>query len=460
MSFPIIRLFKTSLQNASLTDDPSNTHATLYTFLRSVPSEAEVALAMSEFEKALHATDSLLHRPNIQSVMLLESAIQNFLLREPPYVNSTWNSQSDAQWKASMESLHNPPSARVTDADQPPLGSSNGSHFPEPPGHAPFGVDTEHHPHLHVPMAAIKAYQDPFEGYNAHYQATSSAHLPDSPPGAITPVPSDAAPGEREDDAPAPDTDGGLWEDPGKGAEVSGWGTPTPLTASLSHHPVTLEKALEARRSVSYDTSPTPSRSVSCERSLFPLGSQTGLSDYHPLLEALIQQVRGVLTANDDGTANRMDPCFDRKDLDFHKTMLDIFSHIRDRLRKAGEEVEQAAEKYRESVSIWDPSHAYYKESLRVVQQLSEQARAAEDLYTVERSEQETIRIAYCALYAEVITMRLLMRDVKQFIEESATAVSQGRFDDDPDEAQTEQQLVDELRDALFLDSTVEENVE
>ncbi|CCW60295.1 unnamed protein product [Phytomonas sp. EM1] len=459
MSFPIIRLAKTSIHNASLTDDLSKAHATLYTFLRSVPSESEVELAMREFERALHSTDSLLNQTNIRSVILLESVIQDFLLRDPPYVNPTWNSQPEGLQEVLMLSARRAFSTTAKDSYHNELERSGASICRESSGNALVGAEGADH-ELHVPMEEIKVYKDPFQAYEEHYQDTCGRHSQDHSPRNVEPVDGDRFQEEKGNEPLEHSRDVGLSGDLYKGVGASGSGAAASFPMIMPWRQVTPENGSKERRSGSFDVADAASSPLSCERSLFPQMPSTDLSDYHPLLEALVLQVRGVLMANEENKEYRIHAAFDRDDLEFHKTMLDVFAHIHERLHNAREEVEQAAEAHRECASIWDPSHAHYKESLKFVQHLSERTRAAEDLYTVERSEQETIRIAYCALSAEVITMRLLLRDVKRLVEEAVTTVSHGRSDDAGGIAKAELQLVEEIRDVLGVDSTVGGSVE
>eukprot|EP00796_Vickermania_ingenoplastis_P002028 gene2028-1218_t len=77
--------------------------------------------------------------------------------------------------------------------------------------------------------------------------------------------------------------------------------------------------------------------------------------------------------------------------------------------------------------SISSPAYRGLKNAKEYVKQLEQRVFSAETLFTVERHEEETLRIAHAALLLEVKTMNLLLRDVSQLAVASAAMVQEAR---------------------------------
>lgn len=365
MSLPIIRLERTSVNNAELTTDPLRASVTLYSFLRSVPSEAEVAAAMNGFRLALHrrreqdAEAAQLTGTGLAAVPLppaeerlwqrLESALLTGVLRRAPAVLPEW-CRRHSDWRLLF-------AAAPAGSAAPVLPSLSSSPSPSPSER------------LVVKTAALRQFMTPYEEYEHRHGG----------PGTAAPV-APSAPLERSGSTQAPDT---------------------PHFSSSS--------------SVSGDGSAPPHPSVLPE-----LGASAAAEGccYHPLLPLLARQAHAQDPADYEEGEGQEEPSREAAASAAIAAQADRTAAA---LSAAQEATAAAMDGYEaDGGSVWTPAFTYLRNGAGCLTELQGRARAAADLHRVEACERDTIATAQRALLAEVAAIRLLLRDVHRVVADAA----------------------------------------
>lgn len=107
----------------------------------------------------------------------------------------------------------------------------------------------------------------------------------------------------------------------------------------------------------------------------------------------------------------------------FHK-----YATLQERIASFSVQVEGALEEVEEKEGgIWSPNYRPLKSLKEELLQWSERGRRAYQLYTVERHEEGTIRLAHGALLGEVIAMKLLLKDIQELAQGSLALAEDAR---------------------------------
>lgn len=103
-----------------------------------------------------------------------------------------------------------------------------------------------------------------------------------------------------------------------------------------------------------------------------------------------------------------------------HQAIEAKYEVVQQRLATQHNDVQAALQRVEEEEgSIWSPNYKPLKNLEKETKELSERVQRAHRLYTVERHEEETLRISHTALLGEIVTMKLLLRDIQQLAKES-----------------------------------------
>lgn len=406
MPLPVIRLQRTNIHNATLTRDPVCATATLYCFLRPVPSVAEQQLAMEEFVRTLTEERVLEYKPNTRVVIALEKAIIHGILRRPPLVSPGRCRRSDA-WKEALSPSPIEEEAEVEErggAVDPVVGDGSNHHY--------------------VAQSALREFQDPYEEYVERFGLPQE--IP--PPGAAG---ADrclhiSRPSSQRSPSAVLETSEDALEHSGSTAAPEG-------TADGEVNVTLSDTNDDTIRASDYSTSSIMMPLLQCSD---PMATR------HPLLDLIAQQVCQDLPW--------VEEAWDEAGVQAIASGLETSKR---HLAFAKQRVGEAAEACARDASIWDPSHTYYKNAIAFVGEMENRIQVAARLHALDYSERQTVCTAHCALLTEVMTMRLLLRDVSRAVEEHATQLAETAVHDRPglalDVQQADALLVRELRDAL-----------
>ncbi|KPA85007.1 hypothetical protein ABB37_01438 [Leptomonas pyrrhocoris] len=395
-SLPVLHLKATSPQNAVITDDPYETTATLYTFLRSVPSVAEKEVAFQTFMEALHAAPSsgrsaLMRKPNHRTVQLLETVAVDSVFRHSPQTIPALARHSD-RWVRRLGygdggARRSPPSPEQLPG---PMGaaSASGSGQPSPPRPPPPSM-----PQV-VRAAEMHQFDDPYAAYEAqHGQRAEGAN------GEV------GAEGRHDVRSGAGQGDGVAEGHLQYSGSTQAPDSPTGEHAVQPHrsHLFAEVSALTASES---DAHEHDGRSGSDDRAGPHGGSADGI---HPVLELIARQVEQAVTPLPE--AGLSSPSTTTTALD--ELVKSKILRLTSRLDDAAEEVSAAMHEREAAEQVWSPYYSRLKTSMSFVEGLQQRLGSAISLYQLQRYERETLQQACVAVQMEALGLRLVLRDVR-----------------------------------------------
>uniref|UniRef100_A0A1E1J4C2 Uncharacterized protein n=1 Tax=Leishmania guyanensis TaxID=5670 RepID=A0A1E1J4C2_LEIGU len=423
-SLPVLHLKATSQQNVTIAADLCDTTATLYTFLRSIPSAAETELALQPFLESLHAAPSsgrsvLMRRPNHRLVQLLESVAIDEVFRYTPHVLPALACYSD-RWlhRLGYASMGNGAADLTAAMDSAAYAASGSQGSVSSPSATTLPV-------VHVRATDMHQHVNPYSAYESNYRmrhvAAHSSHVDASVSGAHS-------------------------SDNGTAAETSG------LQHSGTMQPP--EEALSVSAEVSALTAPEnesqlnePAQPALQEVTPAPRATVTSAPAIHPVLhliahQALQEQKEGEVdgeetereNAEEHGKPSSSDAFVEEKLL-----------HLTERLNEAEAQLAVAMAEKEAAEQVWSPSYSRLKTSRMYVTELKSRVQSAASLYLLQRYERETLQQAHVGVAMESMSLQLVLRDVRARLEDEPGSSLAGG-----DQQATEnQRLVQQLRAVL-----------
>ncbi|CAD2215974.1 hypothetical protein, conserved [Angomonas deanei] len=145
---------------------------------------------------------------------------------------------------------------------------------------------------------------------------------------------------------------------------------------------------------------------------------------HHPLLTEL-----ATLIKRDASTPVAPE---DKQDRAFHECILRKIDTVRAHLQHAREEAELELTHHGQEGDIWSTGHARRKAALTFLDQLEDRVEDAENLFKLQRNEQETLQQSHVRLLAECLTMRFVLGEVGEAVrtaaEHHSTSASEGQL--------------------------------
>lgn len=416
MSLPVVRLQASNRVNAAATDDPLLATATLYTFLRSLPTEAEVNVAMLSFLSALHTAPSsgaaaFHHLSNSRIVGALEAIAQDVFWSRPPAVLPNAARQS-SHWRRRLGCPSTAPSSLVSSS------SSNVESVAGEP--SPPAVN-------YIRASQLKQYQDPYAAYEAAYHRQERRGRGAVDEGVDTIVGSSfievvqSPLGNDRQDLEAE----GENEDEREAAEEAFLGSGGSTQAP--------EREIEAASaSPLLSPSQTTAQTHQCESSRAASEEKEQInSAVHPVLRLVAEQINTTMTQStvtEAATSSFSSPtpeAFSEEEnssLDkerFYTATRGKADGLRVRLRHISEQLQQSMGEQEAVGQVWTPYFSRLKTTKGFVKELSDRVDAADALFRLQWYEQQTIERAHVALMMEIMSLRLVLRDVANRVEEA-----------------------------------------
>ncbi|KAK7198472.1 hypothetical protein NESM_000807500 [Novymonas esmeraldas] len=375
-NLPVLHLRATSGQNMTIATDPYNTSVTLYTFLRSIPSDAEVQLALQPLLDTLHCAPSsgraaIMRRPNHRLVQLLESVAVDGAFHRSPHVLPALARRSQ-RW---LQRLGYTP-AENADASVPAPASSTAA--------VPSLADTR------VRAADIRQFMDPYAAYEAEYTAT---HAATRSPDVATPRSSSSG------------------RTPQRVTAVAGAAAALP-SGSAAHSP---EDASTVSAEVSALTVPGNDAAGPDVVHASPLpAAATPSHGLHPVLQLVAQQ------------ALQHSQSHEERDTAADVAVLSTAEHLTTRLDAVKAQLASAMAEKEEAEQAWSPYYSRLKATNAYVAELAGRVQTASTLFNHHRYERETLQRAHICVAMECMSMQLVLRDVRARVEEEVGDVAGG----------------------------------
>ncbi|GET91702.1 hypothetical protein, conserved [Leishmania tarentolae] len=392
-TLPVLHLKATSRQNVTIATDLSDTTATLYTFLRSIPSAAEIELALQPFLESLHVAPSsgravFMRRPNHRLVQLMEAVAVDGVFRCTPQVLPALARHSD-RWlhRLGYASKGN----EATDSTEmmealTHVGSGQQGSVPSPAA-APLSF-------MHVRAADMHQYTDPYSAYEAEYvgrqEASHSSHANASSNGGER-LPKNESAAEPTDLQHA-DTTQPHQEASFVSAEVSA--LTVPGEESQLNEPF-----LSARHAV------TPA----------PRAVPTSDTAIHPVLHLIANQVVQQQREADKGRGNAEEPAHPPSS---DAVLEEKVRRLMERLDEAETQLTNCMTEKEEAEQVWSPYYSRLKTSRMYVSELKARVQSAASLFLLQRYECETLQQAHIGVTMESMSLQLVLRDVRARLEE------------------------------------------
>lgn len=410
-TLPVLHLKATSRHNVTTTADPYETTATLYTFLRSVPSVGEVDLAMQPFLAALHAAPSsgaaaLMRRPNHRLLQRLEAVAVGEVFGRTPHVLPAL-ARHNVRWKRRLGyAVEDEEADGGGDALDKAALSTSALGARQTPSHAALVG--------RVRAAELRQFADPYAAYEADYQAQ---HAASSEP--------------RRSPAPAQAEASSVL------AEVSAL-TAATTDASLhraaptQHHDADADLQCDAEEVAAVGEA---SGWSAMEAAAGDADLDTGV--IHPVLDLIARQ-DGVLQpapavgesghtvarggaaphglAPASSTASPSSAPLSDADVEARTQRLTR------RLADATAAVTAAMAEKEEAEEVWLPYYSRLKTAMLYAHELQGRVHCATSLFRLERYERETLQQAHIGIAMETMSLQLVLRDVRARIEDEARA--------------------------------------
>ncbi|KPI85884.1 hypothetical protein ABL78_5065 [Leptomonas seymouri] len=436
-SLPVIHLKATSPQNATITDDPYETTATLYTFLRSLPSVAEREMAFQPFIESLHAAPSsgrsaLMRKPNHRLVQLLETVAVDGVFRYPPRIIPGLTRHS-GQWVRRLGYDDGGIRYSTPSKEQQSIYGVSG-----PAGKVGASSPSSVTPTPSMPQviraADLQQFANPYSAYEAQHgqQAGRATEEHDGAENVAE---------QRKDEGEEHLQYSGSTQAP---EELPGEHAVQPYRSYLSAEVSALTPTeSDAREHESSGKSENPGEMR--DRPNFHSASFT--DGVHPVLELIARQVeQSTSQSRDEGSAQQSQqpasPSPPSASLD-ERIRHKIF-RITSRLDEAAEEVSAAMREKEAAEQMWSPYYSRLKTSMSFVEELQQRLGSAISLYQLQRYERETLQQARVAVQMEALSLKLVLRDVSSLltdaVEMSDPALGQSIEDEE---------LIERLREVL-----------
>lgn len=446
-SLPVLHLKATSRQNMKVTDDPYETTATLYTFLRSIPSIAERELAFQPFLDALHAAPSsgrgaLLRKPNHRLVQVLETVAVDGVFCDTPRTIPALARHSD-RW---MRRLGYDGTSRV---DSPALsaeplqrrgadmadGDCEGRSSPllGTPSPSPS-------PGQHVVRAAdMHQYNDSYAAYEAQRALLTEKQDVNSQLAGHA----DRAGRRRRDEVEEPLQYSGSTQAPDDPPhEGAGQLYRSYLSAEVSALTAADGDVREPQKSKSTCGSRSGSNKTSLEDSAVEeaydesaFNNASASVCVHPVLQLIARQVEQTVAteaAPDEALPSPPSAAATSSqtiDAAIKSKILRLTTH----LDEAAEEISTAMHEKEQNEQVWSPYYSRLKTSITFVEELQQRLGSAISLYELQRYERETLQQAHVAVQMEALSLKLVLRDVRARLadaEEAAEFSSRDSIED------------------------------
>ncbi|KAG5496427.1 hypothetical protein JKF63_02729 [Porcisia hertigi] len=427
-SLPVLHLKATSQQNVTIAVDPYDATATLYTFLRSIPSKIETELALQPFLESLHTAPSsgrasIFRKPNHRLVQLLDSVATDDVFRRTPHVLPALARHSD-QWvrRLGCASIDNDKTGESTSAMHSKEHAAIVSQ-----GSTPYPTT--------VRAADLREYADPYTAYKVGYaRRHDSAHSPH-----LENRTSDEATTSHR-----------------SSAETRG-----PPYCSITQP---REEALSVSAEVSALTVPGDESQLHetaqdglCEESPAPKPAVTSASAIHPVLQLIAST---VVTRGEEDTAvvegerhgdTHEDPLRSRSSTATRGVIEEKLHKLRARLNDAEAELVKVMEEEEAAEQAWSPFYSRVKTSRMYIEELKGRLQSAASLYLLQRYECETLQQAHVGVAMESMSLELVLRDVRARLEdEKSSSLTEG-----PHQMTAGQRLAQQLRDIFALPAAV-----
>jgi hypothetical protein len=443
-SLPVLHLKTTSRQNMTITDDPYETTATLYTFLRSIPSVAERELAFQPFLDALHAAPSsgrsaLLRKPNHHLVQLLETVALDEVFRRTPRTipalarhSGTWmqllgydNGRVSQQSTPSRtKAVQHKSGAEGNMAGQPRSPPSSSGYSPSPMA-------------KHVVRAAdMRQFADPYAQYEAAYQrntendqeSRSDTNCVDANAGGLV-----HRQGEEVEEHLQYSGSTQAPEDPlGEAAEQT---YRSYLSAEVSALTAAESDGSKREASANDGLDDRVGAGTVQERVARYASSAGGV---HPVLELLARQVQQAAAVNQPSAGSAPDTLLD-------EAVKDKILRLTTRLDDVAEEISATMHAKEDSEQAWSPYYSRLKTCISFVEELQERLGSAISLYQLQRYERETLQQARVGVQMEALSLKLILRDVRARLEDA----EEGLFDSGRKNNIEDVELIERLREVL-----------
>ncbi|KEG15599.1 hypothetical protein DQ04_00031330 [Trypanosoma grayi] len=373
MSLPIVRLRVVDANCATAADNPVTASCTLYTFLRSVPSNVECDMAMVDFKQSVQATrgHSYLSKGNERLLNLIHASVQDSILRHPPKV-SPQLARNATTWRMLLQQQRQKQQQQQQQYDEDTKTSNS------------TATATRSQDFTHTD----------YENDDESTQAPVLSSLASSTVGEINSNSNTKSKNHelivKETITAASMRVSGPYEQ----AVSANWRhAPGASNTTTAPRPFTEENDDNENQGVgvvSMEAAPP----VYSPRAGGVLGDARGGCRPHPLLLALLERARATLPVEEHES--------DRREREFATMMESRAAALRTKLSSA--------------YSMMSPQEREHVEFLR---QLEKRVAIAEKLFEVQKYEEKTIQMSQCALQIEVATMRALLHQVVDAVVET-----------------------------------------